>query len=59
VEVVELVELVVGGCEELVVSGVGVSVDDSSVDVEADVLLASELEPDPAVPDGSLPETGR
>ena len=31
----------------------------SSVDVEADVLLASELEPDPAVPDGSLPEMGR
>jgi len=53
------VELVVGGCEELVDSGVGVSVDDSSVDVEADVLLASELEPDPAVPDGSLPEMGR
>lgn len=31
----------------------------SSVDVEADVLLASELEPAPAVPDGSLPEMGR
>lgn len=31
----------------------------SSVDVEADVLLASELEPDPAVPEGSLPEMGR
>lgn len=40
----ELVELVVGGCEELVVSGVGVSVDDCATeDVNSDVREDSVL----------------
>ena len=53
--------VVVGSGDELttvLVEGLEVVLT-SSVDVEADVLLASELEPDPAVPDGSLPEMGR